>query len=268
MFLVGAYSFNWQVFWQYLWPPTAFHNPLIVTGVLATVYLSVLAQLLGTALGIIGALMQMSRFRAVRWLVRAYVVYFRGVPVLVELSLLYFGFSALGIFQFSNVDVLGLTLPGVMIAGIVGLGVKEGAYMTEITRAGILSIERGQSDAAKMVGMSFGQSMRWVILPQAARVIIPPLGNEFNAMIKDTTLVTVIGGAELFNAYEQINGVIFRPFELFLAVSLYYVAFTAVWAVIQGRLEARFGAGNVEGGDRVRFMKRWLSRGRYTIEPV
>jgi polar amino acid transport system permease protein len=225
----------------------------------------VLAQLLGTILGVFGAMLQMSRFRAVRWLVQVYVTYFRGVPVLVELSLLYFGFAALGIFKFNDVHVFGLTIPGVMIAGVIGLGVKEGAYMTEITRAGILSIERGQSDAAKMIGMTFGQSMRWVILPQAARVIIPPLGNEFNAMIKDTTLVTVIGGTELFNAYEQINGTIFRPFELFLAVSLYYVGFTAIWAVIQGRLEARFGAGGADGEDRVGFVKRWLSRGRTTV---
>lgn len=267
MGILAAYSFSVHIFWQYLWPPSAFQNPLIVTGVTATIYLSVLSQLLGTILGVIGALMQMSPFRSVRWLVRLYVTYFRGVPVLVELSLLYFGFSALGIFQFDNVNVFGWTIPGVMIAGIVGLGVKEGAYMTEITRAGILSIERGQSDAAKMVGMTFGQSMRWVILPQAARVIIPPLGNEFNAMIKDTTLVTVIGGAELFNAYQQINGVIFRPFELFLAVSLYYVAFSAIWAVLQGRLESRFGAGSVEG-ESIGFMKRWLGRRRYTVEPA
>jgi polar amino acid transport system permease protein len=260
--LAATYGFSWHIFWQYLWPPSAFHNPLIVQGIIATVYMSVLAQVLGVILGLIGALLQMSSIRPLRALVRLYVLYFRGIPVLVELSLLYFGFAALGIYSFKDIHILGLTIPGVIIAGIVGLGLKEGAYMTEITRAGILSIEHGQSDAAKSIGMTFGQSMRYVILPQAARVIIPPLGNEFNAMLKDTTLVTVIGGTELFNAYEQINGVIFRPFELFLAVSLYYVSFTAVWTVIQDRLEAKFGAGDVDGRERLGLTKRWLTRDR------
>ena len=105
-----------------------------------------------------------------------------------------------------------------MQAGIIGLGVNEGAYMTEIVRAGIISIDRGQSDAAKALGMTFSREMRYVVLPQATKVIIPPLGNEFNNMIKSTSLVVIIGGVELFNAFEQLIAVLFRPFELFMAV--------------------------------------------------
>jgi polar amino acid transport system permease protein len=113
--------------------------------------------------------------------------------------------------------------------------------MTEIFRAGISAIDPGQTEAAKAIGMTFRRSMRWVILPQATRVIIPPLGNEFNNMLKSTTLVVVIGGVELFNAFEQVNAVVFKPFELFLAASLYYLALTLIWGWIQSAIESRLG---------------------------
>jgi len=121
------------------------------------------------------------------------------------------------------------------------LGLNEGAYMAEIIRAGIGSIEVGQMEAAKALGMPFGMAMRMVILPQAARVIIPPLGNEFNNMLKSTTLVVNIGAVELFNAFEQVNALLFQPFELFLAVSVYYLILTIVWGFVQSWLERRLG---------------------------
>jgi polar amino acid transport system permease protein len=259
---LAAYSFSWHIFWKYLWPPSAFHDPLIEHGLIATVYMSALAQLLGTVLGVVGALLLMSRYRAVRAVVKLYVLYFRGTPRLVQLALLYFGLAAVGVFSFNDMRVPGFTIPGVIVAGIIGLGVNEGAYMTEIVRAGILSIERGQADAAKSIGMTFAQSMRWVILPQAARVIVPPLGNEFNSMIKDTTLVVIIGGTELFNAYQQVNGVLFRPFELFLAVSMYYLVLTGAWTLLQTRIERRLGVADAVDSSSSTFVGRWLRLGK------
>jgi len=239
--LVGSYSFDWHVFWHYLWPPSAFKDPLIEHGLIVTIYMAALAQTLGVILGVLGALGQMSRLRAVRGLVATYLLYFRGTPALVQLSLWYFGLAAVGLYGFPDIHLFGATIPGVVQAGIVGLGVNEGAYMTEIVRAGVISIDPGQMDAAKALGMPFTRAMRFVILPQATKVIIPPLGNEFNNMLKSTSLVVIIGGVELFNAYEQLNATLFRPFELFLAVSFYYLALTVIWGLIQSRIEARLG---------------------------
>ncbi len=241
MHAVAASSFQWDVFWHYVWPPSAFENPLIRNGFWVTIYMAVLAQVLGVVLGLASALLQMSRLRALRALAGAYVMYFRGTPVLVQLALLYFGAAAVGIYQFPAIHVLGLTVPGIVQAGILGLGVNEGAYMAEVFRAGIVSIDKGQMEAAKSIGMRFGQAMRWIVLPQAAKVIVPPLGNEFNNMIKSTTLVVTIGGVELFSAFEQVNSRLFSPFELFLAVSFYYLLLTLLWSLIQAQIESRLG---------------------------
>ncbi len=203
--------------------------------------MSVVAQALGVLLGLMAALGQMSRSRMIRAVVAAYIAYFRGTPLLVQLSLVYFGAASLGVYGFPTIHVGPLVILGVLQAGTFGLAINEGSFMAEIIRAGILSIDPGQLEASYSIGMTHGQAMRWIVLPQAVRVIIPPLGNEFNSMIKATTLVVTIGGVELFNAFEQINGVIFEPFELFLAVSFYYLAMTIVWSLIQSRLERRFG---------------------------
>lgn len=233
--------FHWNTFFQYLWPGTAFQNPLIRDGLAVTIYMAILAQALGVILGAIVALMLLSKQRLVRWIGVAYVTYFRGTPLLVQLSLIYFGAAAVGLYQFPNLSIGGLMVSGVVQAGILGLGINEGAYMAEITRAGIISVEAGQMEAAKALGMRYRTAMIWIIAPQAAKVIVPPLGNEFNSMLKNTTLVTVIGGVELFNAFEQINSVIFEPFELFLAVSFYYLVMTIIWTFIQNQIESRLG---------------------------
>ncbi|MDQ2744033.1 MAG: amino acid ABC transporter permease [Chloroflexota bacterium] len=233
--------FHWNVFFHYIWPPSAFQDPLISSGFWVTVYMAVLAQLLGIVLGLITALAQMSRFRPARAIAGLYILYFRGTPVLVQLSLLYFGTAAIGLYTFPDIRLGNIVLQGIVQAGILGLGINEGAYMSEIIRAGIISIDSGQMEAARSIGMTFGSAMRWVVLPQAAKVIIPPLGNEFNNMLKSTTLVVTIGGVELFNAFEQINARVFQPFELFLAVSFYYLFLTLLWTIIQSRIESRLG---------------------------
>lgn len=238
---LAVLAFHWDTFFYYLWPFTAFANPLIANGIVVTICMSVAAQAIGVVLGLFAALGQMSRSRVIRMAVGAYVTYFRGTPMLVQLALIYFGLASLGIYGFPSFHLGPLTVLGVIQAGAVALGLNEGAFMAEIIRAGIISVDPGQVEAAHSIGMTHGQTMRWIVLPQAVRVIIPPLGNEFNSMLKATTLVVTIGAVELFNAYEQINGVIFQPFELFLAVSFYYLAMTLIWAAIQSRLERRFG---------------------------
>ena len=234
---VLASTFDWSVFWRYLWPPSALDNPLIRNGLIVTIVMALAAQFLGVVIGVVAGLGQSSRLLPVRLLFKTYILYFRGTPLTIQLAMLYYGSAAIGLYSFPDIHVAGVTISGLLQAGIIGLGVNEGAYMAEIVRAGVIGIDDGQWEAATAIGMRNLQTLRWVVLPQAARIIVPPLGNEFNQMLKSTTLVVILGGAELFNAYEQINSRIFRPFELFLAASFYYLALTAIWSFFQRRLE-------------------------------
>ena len=235
------YHFDWPLFWQYLWPGTALVNPLIRNGLLVTIVVSVIAQALGVILGLFAALGKMSKIPPVRWLADAYIWYFRGTPLLVQMSLLFFGLGVTHIYDFPDIHFWIVTISGAIQAGTLALGVNEGAYMAEIVRAGIEAIDVGQMEAAKSLGMSFAMAMRRIVLPQALKVIIPPLGNEFNNMMKTTSIMVVISASELFYGYSQVNARLFKPFELFIDASLYYLALTTIWTFIQVRIEAGLG---------------------------
>jgi polar amino acid transport system permease protein len=180
-----------------------------------------------------------------------YVWLFRGTPLLVQISLIYYGLGVTGIYQWQDFTPLGAFGGKGVQAGIVALGINEGAYMSEIVRAGILSIDPGQMEAAKSLGMTFGQAMRRIVLPQAARVIVPPLGNEFNNMLKTTSLLVVISVQELYVTFSLKNAsgsTVFHPFELFLAAAVWYLLLTTIWGFIQAEIERRLGKG--VGGER------------------
>ncbi len=242
------YHFDWITFWNYIWPPSAFQNPLIRNGLIATILVSIIAQALGVILGLIAALGKMSKFAAFRWLSEAYIWYFRGTPLLVQMSLLFFGLGVTHIYDFPDIVIGAITITGAIQAGTLALGINEGAYMAEIVRAGIESIDPGQMEAAKSLGMTSGLAMQRIVLPQAAKVIIPPLGNEFNNMMKTTSLMEVISAGELFFGFNQINARIFKPFELYIAASLYYLLLTTIWSFIQARIES--GLGERKGVER------------------
>ncbi len=166
-----------------------------------TIYVAVIAQIMGVVLGILSALAGMSKNRTLRAISGVYVWFFRGTPVLVQIFLVYFGTPYLfgGIDLFPNHVHIGfLDLQGAIMAGLVALGINEGAYMSEIVRAGILSVDPGQTEAAKSLGMTYRLTMSRIVLPQALRVIVPPLGNEFNNMIKTTSLLSIIAVGDLF----------------------------------------------------------------------
>jgi len=235
------YHFDWSVFFKYIWPPTAFQDPLIRNGLIVTVIVSIVAQALGVVLGLFAALGKMSKFAPFRWLSEAYIWYFRGTPLIVQMSLLFFGFGVTHIYDFPDIIIGVVTISGAIQAGTLALGINEGAYMAEIVRAGIESIDPGQMEAAKSLGMTSGLAMQRIVLPQAAKVIIPPLGNEFNNMMKTTSLMVVISAGELFFGFEQVNARIFKPFELFIAASFYYLVLTTIWSFIQARIESGLG---------------------------
>jgi polar amino acid transport system permease protein len=235
------YHFDWAVFWNYVWPLTAFQNPLIRNGLIVTILVSIIAQALGVIFGLLAALGKMSKFPLFRWLAEAYIWYFRGTPLLVQMALLFFGLGVTHVYDFPDIKFGIVTITGAIQAGTLALAINEGAYMAEIIRAGIESIDPGQMEAAKSLGMKYSLAMRRIVLPQAAKVIIPPLGNEFNNMMKTTSLMEIISAGELFFAFNQINARLFKPFELFIAASLYYLLMTTVWSFIQARIESGLG---------------------------
>ncbi|HEV2549360.1 MAG TPA: amino acid ABC transporter permease [Stellaceae bacterium] len=228
-------SFDWPFFWHYLLRPSSAY----LHGLMLTLVLSVAAQALGTLLGLFAALGRMSRLAPLQYLVRGYIWIMRGTPLLVQIVFIYTGLAAGGIFRFEDISLGILTIPGNVQAGLVALSLNETAYMAEIIRAGISAVDSGQTEAAKSVGMTYGLLMRRIVLPQAARFVIPPLGNEFNAMLKNTTLVSVIGVPELLLTTETLTSATFRVFELYSVVALYYLTLTTLWGIIQNRIELR-----------------------------
>jgi len=199
----------------------------------------VIAQILAVVIGLVVALGRRSRIRLLRGIAGFYVWVLRGTPLLVQLVIVYDGLAASGIYRFQDMTLLGVTLLASVQAAIVTLALNESAYMSEIIRAGLTAVDAGQNEAALSVGMTPGQSMRHVIIPQAMRFVIPPLGNDFNAMMKSTSVLSVIGVPEMFLITQEISSSTFRTFEIFIDAALYYLALTTIWTFIQAWLEAR-----------------------------
>ena len=247
-------AFEWHILWQRIFHP----DHAFTLALWRTVYIAVVAQLLGIVLGLVAALMRMSRLRALRALSGLYTLVFRGTPVIVQIFFVYYGANLLlGVTVVPNELNLGVVqVPGPQFAAILALGINEGAYMREIVRAGIDAIDKGQMEAAKSLGMTYGLGMRRIVLPQAARVIVPPLGNEFNNMLKTTSLVAFIGVTELFQDAEIHYSQTFKPVEYFTAVAFWYLVLTTAWSLIQARIERRLAVSElgeeVTLGERLR----------------
>lgn len=237
-----SFKFDLAFFLNFVFHP----SPALLNGLVITVVVAVLAQAFGTGLGILSALAGMAKNPLVRSLNGLYVWFFRGTPVLVQIFVFYYGTPYLlgGIDLFPSHMHLGpLDIRGGILAGLMALAVNEGAYMSEIVRAGILSVDPGQTEAAKSLGMTPRKTMSRIVLPQALRVIIPPLGNEFNNMLKTTSLLSVIAVEEIFRVAQSANSATFKSFEAYFGVALYYLALTTIWSVVQGRIERKLGAG-------------------------
>ena len=230
-------NFDWTFFWHYLLRPSSVY----LNGLWLTLCISVISQGLGTLLGLFGALARISRYRLLQVPARVFIWGMRGTPLLVQIVFIYTGLAAANIFRFEDIDLGLVTLPGNIQAGILALTLNEAAYMAEIIRAGIGSVDVGQTEASKSLGMTYLLYMRRIILPQAARVVVPPLGNEFNGMLKNTTLLSVIGVPELLLATQMVTSATFRVFELYLVVACYFLTLTTLWGLVQQRLERRFG---------------------------
>ena len=235
--MVPAINVEWSIIAERILSPDREFWRALVT----TISIAVIAQLLGIALGLISALAGVSRLVPVRFLSAAYVLLIRGTPLVVQIFFIYFGaplFLEFNLFP-REVVIGALVVSGAILAGITALAINEGAYMSEIIRAGIQSVDPGQMEAALAVGMTRPLAMRRIVLPQAARVIVPPLGNEFNGMIKNTSLLAFIGVYEMFFDAEVHYSTTFQPVEYFMAVAFWYLILTTIWSLIQARIERR-----------------------------
>ncbi|HEX5466455.1 MAG TPA: amino acid ABC transporter permease [Candidatus Limnocylindrales bacterium] len=254
----GAYQYKWYILFDSIFHP----DGLIINGIWLTVSIAVVSQIIGVVLGILAALARLSSRAIPRWIASIYIWLFRGTPLLVQISFIFYGLGVTKIYAWPDFVLNGtLIVSGAVQAGICALGVNEGAYMAEIVRAGIISIDPGQAEAAKSLGMTYGQTMRRIILPQAARVIVPPLGNEFNNMLKNTSLLVVIAVTELYVTFSNKNGsgsTSFHPLELFLAAAFWYLVLTTIWGFIQAWIERRLGQGMGPGNDRITARQRLL----------
>ncbi len=237
---IAGGQIDWAVCRQYL------AARVIFQGLWGTLILSVASLILGAILGIIFAIMHLSHNAVTRSVAWFYVWFFRGVPVYLQL-LLWFNIALI----FPNVNLFGLyhastvILMTPFVAALLGLSINEGAYMAEIVRAGILSVEQGQSDAAVALGMTPGLTMRRVVLPQATRVIIPPIGNEFIGLLKTSSLASVITYSELMFQAERIYEYNTRIMEMLFVATFWYLVTVSVFSIGQYYLERRFARGSV-----------------------
>lgn len=209
---------------------TLFSSTFIVPA-LMTLGITFVAMALAILLGFGGALAALSRYRALRWLAQGYLGFFRGVPVLVQIV---FWYNALPVLTNNAINLPAL------IAGTIALGLNEGAYMTEIIRSGLISVDPGQREAARALGMTKAKAMRRIVMPQALKVIIPPTGNQFIAMLKTTSLLFAIAVPEIFSTGTNIYSQNFKYFEVLFVVSIWYLALTALLTALQKVLERRF----------------------------
>lgn len=250
------------------WPDVLFYLtfPKIVDGVVVTLWLSVISTTVGLSIGVVLAIMKLSANPIAVLASNLYIWFFRGTPVLVQLIFwfnLSFLFPTLTLaIPFTNIGYqwdMNQLMTG-FNAAMLGLALNLGAYAAETVRAGIQAVDIGQSEAASSIGMTPAKRMRIVVLPQAVRIILPPIGNEFISMLKTTSLVYVVAGNDLMTNASQIYKQNSKIMELLIVVSIWYMVLTAIATYFQGKLEKKFGNVNLPPAPRGNWSRpRWLN---------
>lgn len=241
-------GFQWPIVGRYVL------HPDVLAGVRMTLQLTALVMLAGTAIGIVVALMRLARDPVLRFCAHAFVWFFRGVPVLVQLVFWYnlaslFPNLELGI-PFGGPKFLAVSSTAAIssfTAALLGLGLNEAAYMAEIVRAGLLSVDPGQTEASKALGHRPSQTFRVVVLPQAMKAIVPPTGNQVIGMLKYTSIASVVALGELMNSVETIYSRTFETIPLLVVAALWYLVLVSVLSVLQHFIERRYARGWADG---------------------
>jgi His/Glu/Gln/Arg/opine family amino acid ABC transporter permease subunit len=214
------YNFDWSVAYDYM--------PALMRGLVVTLKVSAISELVGIILGLFLALCRLSAIAPLRYFAIAYIDFLRGIPVLVMLLWVYYGFSIL--FNLNLTE---------MQAAVIGLGCSYSAYLAEIFRSGIQAIPVGQREASRTLGLAGWQIMAYVVLPQAVRIIVPPLGNTVISMLKDSSLVAIIAVSDMMRQTMIAASETFRPFELYAAAAVIYYILTFLTARIVTLIERR-----------------------------
>jgi polar amino acid transport system permease protein len=225
-------------------------KPFVLRGVGVTIMLTVVAMVIGTLLAVVLAVMRLSENPVLSTVAWVFVWFFRGTPLLVQiifwgfLGALYesitigIPFTDIVFFEARTSDLIGPTM-----AAVLALSLNEAAYAAEIVRAGILAVDKGQEEAAAALGFTSGQTLRKIVLPQAMRVIVPPMGNETITMLKSTSLVAVIGGKDLLTAVQSVYAQNYKVIPLLVVAALWYLVLVSIMSVGQHFIEKRFGRG-------------------------
>jgi len=202
--------------------------PMFLKGAKVTIEASVMAILIGLAIGTIVGIGRVIPLRPINFIAWLYVYIIRGTPLLVQLFLIYFGLPSLGI----ELEAFP--------AGVIGLGINSGGYVAEIVRGGIEAVPKGQLEAAKVLGLSYFQTMWYIVLPQAIRNMLPALGNEFVTLVKQSALLSTLAITELTMVGQQVRSVTFASFEVFITVALIYLALTTVVSTLVRYVERKW----------------------------
>lgn len=258
--LITNPNWRWDTFGKYIFAP------VILEGLWKTVWITVVTMVIGIGLGVVLAVMRMSPNPVVKTVAWLYIWFFRGTPVLAQivfwsfLAMLYRNISFGIPFgpEFVSFDT-NILIP-LIVGGILGLGLNEAAYMAEIVRSGILSVGKGQTEAAEALGMSRAKVMRRIVLPQAMRIIVPPTGNEIISMLKTTSLLIIVPITELFTTATNISNANFQRVPLLIVASAWYLVVTSILSVGQFYVERHFGRG-VAGNRQQRAKKRLVTMG-------
>ena len=244
LFVAIVYAFaqgniNWSAV------PDYFFDDRIITGVWKTLLLTVLSMVIGIVGGILLAVMRLSRNPVTSTIAWFYIWFFRGTPVLVQL-VVWFNLGL--VFTYINLGPIykdywsSFMTP--LLTALLGLGLNEAAYMAEICRAGLLSVDEGQTEASQALGMSHGRTLRRIVIPQAMRVIVPPTGNEVVNMLKTTSLVSVVQYPELFRYAQDIGQVSGAPVEMYFLAAAWYLILTSILSVGQYYIERYYARGS------------------------
>lgn len=247
-------AIDWPIVGEFLFAP------VLLAGLGQTLVITALAMLIGTGLGVLFAVMRLSANPVTRTVAAVYIWLFRGTPVYLQL-LLWFNLALVvpvvdvGFYRAEMVEVMTPFL-----AALLGLGINEGAYMTEIVRGGILSVDKGQLEAAASLGMPRLLAMRRIVLPQALRVIVPPVGNEFIGLLKTSSMASAIAYTEILQVSQGIYFVNGKVIELLIVAACWYLVAVTLLTAVQGAVEARLASG--QGHDAP---ESWLARLRRNL---
>ena len=218
--MAGQFAFKYSVIWESV--------PVLLQGVKLTIWITIFGLIIGFCLGAVAGLAKTSRRKLPQRIAGMYIESIRGTPLMVQVLFLYFGLPL----------ALGMRIPP-LAAGIVAIGLNSGAYIAEIVRGAIQSIDKGQTEAGRSIGLTRFDTMMYVIWPQAFKRMIPPLGNQFIISLKDTSLLVVIGVGELTRQGQEIIAYNFRAFEVWLTVAIMYLVLTMTIAKLLNYFEKR-----------------------------